>query len=785
MHPRTWLWLAVWWLAGGLSASGLPAQETVPERLRESIAKAERILVGIPETSVNLEAGKPFLIEVDRALRGTGARGSRARLLTSSNAQRNLQLSEKTLYAFLLVKGPGGKGWATIDGGQLVIEKGRARWLEPGQEPFEFSTRQLEELIDAGGAEAEFPPATRPTLEGRWLLIFAERGGEIPGWLLELAPSEDRLTVQLLDSTLDNNTLRSSTYADSQLKLVFDVPGAQFQFAGTWRDGRLRGILTSTVGAVAPAWLLPTELASLATLREAKPALGNDELKEAVDSDQPVAELLRFVRRKGQLPLALDAYQTLLPLATNGIDSAEKLKTVIEAYETTAATWGEPLRQRAQVEALLNLARSGKFPELGLEVAARTIPGMTAEAPAGWRLVAGRSRGQLLLQSGQTEEAIACLKQVYDEFPLDAESTWALAQYAQQQGRLEESLELLGELTVLPGLESGLLALTARRELSAGGKPPPQLVPSKLVEKTWKVLKRDPAELSTWLDDLFLKKVRALGGEPQPRTGAGNRVVLAELFTGAQCAPCVAADLSLGAVEGIFDRSQLIVLRYHQHTPGPDPLASPDTLQRFEQYNGSGTPLLQLNGRPFEGVGGSTLLAPAVIRRLKGQITAQLATTSPYSLKLAARVKDPRGLIELEAEGLGAERFPPEVRLHLAVAEERIAMPAKNGIRVHEMVVRLCPGEIAGLKPEGGRLKFVGGVDLADQRQRVASYLQFVEKESAETFDHKPLDMTRLMFVGWLQRSDTAEILQAAATPIAGELQAPASRGPGESDTKR
>jgi ADP-ribose pyrophosphatase YjhB (NUDIX family) len=112
-------------------------------------------------------------------------------------------------------------------------------------------------------------------------------------------------------------------------------------------------------------------------------------------------------------------------------------------------------------------------------------------------------------------------------------------------------------------------------------------------------------------------------------------------------------------------------------------------------------------------------------------------------------------------------------------------MPAKNGIRVHEMVVRLCPGEIAGLKPEGGRLKFVGGVDLADQRQRVASYLQFVEKESAETFDHKPLDMTRLMFVGWLQRSDTAEILQAAATPIAGELQAPASRGPGESDTKR
>jgi tetratricopeptide (TPR) repeat protein len=757
----------------------------VPERLRESVSKAERILVGIPETTVNLEAGKPFLIEVDRALRGTGARGSRARILTSPDSRGKTELAEKTLYAFLLVKGPGGKGWATLDGGQLVIEKGRARWLEPGREPFEFSTRELEELIDAGGADAGFPTATRPTLEGRWLLHFAERGGEIPGWLLELAPSEDRLTAKLLDSTLDNNALKSANYADSRLTLVFEVPGAEFQFSGTWNDGRLRGVLTSTMGAVAPGWLVPTEAQSLATMREAKPAAGNDELKEALESDQPLAELLRFVRRKGQLPLALDAYQSLIPLATTGMESAERLQTVIEAYEATAAGWGEPLRQRAQVEALLNLARSGKFPELGLELAGRTIPQMTAESPAGWRLVASRSKGQLLLQAGRTDEALACLREVHDEFPLDAEATWALAQHAQQQGRLEDSLELLGELTVLPGLEAGLLALTARRELSAGGKPPPQLVPSKLVEKTWKVLQRDPAELSNWLDELFLKKMRALGGEPQSRTGNGNRVVLAELFTGAQCAPCVAADLSLGAIEGVFDRSQLIVLRYHQHTPGSDPLASPDTLQRFEQYGGSGTPSVYLNGRPVEGVGGSILLAPAVIPRLKTQIAAQLSATTPYSLKLAARVRDPRGLIDLEAEGLGAERFPPEVRLHLALAEQRIPMLAKNGIRVHEMVVRLCPGEIAGLKPEAGRLKYTGGVNLADQRERVASYLEFIEKESSEKFDKKPIDLTRLIFVGWLQRSDTGEILQAASIPLEGELNGPETNGPRKSEPKR
>jgi len=59
----------------------------------------------------------------------------------------------------------------------------------------------------------------------------------------------------------------------------------------------------------------------------------------------------------------------------------------------------------------------------------------------------------------------------------------------------------------------------------------------------------------------------------------------------------------------------------------------------------------------------------------------------------------------------------------------------------------------------------------------VASYLEFVEKESMETFDHKPIDMTRLVFVGWLQRTDTGEIMQAAAIPLEGELDAPAESG--------
>lgn len=53
----------------------------VPESLRQAIEKAERILVAVPSEDLEVAPGKPFLVDVERALRGSGARGSRARII--------------------------------------------------------------------------------------------------------------------------------------------------------------------------------------------------------------------------------------------------------------------------------------------------------------------------------------------------------------------------------------------------------------------------------------------------------------------------------------------------------------------------------------------------------------------------------------------------------------------------------------------------------------------------------------------------------------------------------
>jgi len=76
------------------------------------------------------------------------------------------------------------------------------------------------------------------------------------------------------------------------------------------------------------------------------------------------------------------------------------------------------------------------------------------------------------------------------------------------------------------------------------------------------------------------------------------------LFTGASCPPCVAADLATGVIEASFPHSKVIVLRYHQHIPAPDPLTNTDSEARFILYNHGGTPSTNINGQTVPGVAG-------------------------------------------------------------------------------------------------------------------------------------------------------------------------------------
>ena len=58
-----------------------------------------------------------------------------------------------------------------------------------------------------------------------------------------------------------------------------------------------------------------------------------------------------------------------------------------------------------------------------------------------------------------------------------------------------------------------------------------------------------------------------------------------ELFTGANCPPCVAADLAFDGLQKAYSDKEVVLLQYHMNIPrGPEALTNADSDARFEYY---------------------------------------------------------------------------------------------------------------------------------------------------------------------------------------------------------
>ena len=145
-------------------------------------------------------------------------------------------------------------------------------------------------------------------------------------------------------------------------------------------------------------------------------------------------------------------------------------------------------------------------------------------------------------------------------------------------------------------------------------------------------------QLEARLDDEYRATVPPFRPEPVAARadGKGDRVVLMELFTGAQCPPCVAADVAFDALIHSYRPTELVTLQYHLHIPGPDPLTGPAALARGDYYDVHSTPTTLFNGQPEARGGGGMANAEAkyhqyrevIAGRLDGKKAATIALTN-------------------------------------------------------------------------------------------------------------------------------------------------------------
>lgn len=242
------------------------------------------------------------------------------------------------------------------------------------------------------------------------------------------------------------------------------------------------------------------------------------------------------------------------------------------------------------------------------------------------------------------------------------------------------------------------------------------------------------------------------------RKGKGTRAVLVELFTGAQCPPCVAADMAFDGLEKTYGPGEVVLLQYHVHIPRPDPLSNLDSDTRYEYYldvkKARGTPSSLFNGKPAAVGGGFVSDAPEKYKEYCDTVNKFLE--SPDAVKLSATATRAGDKITITAKVQELAKPGEKIRLRLALVEDWVRYKGSNGLQYHHRVVRAMPGGVKGFTLKAKESEHTADVDLEKLRKTLNKYLDEDYPEGA-----RPMRLRNLHVVAFVQDDESNEVLHA------------------------
>lgn len=247
------------------------------------------------------------------------------------------------------------------------------------------------------------------------------------------------------------------------------------------------------------------------------------------------------------------------------------------------------------------------------------------------------------------------------------------------------------------------------------------------------------------------------------RKTLSDRTVAVELFASSSCPYCVAADLACAGIAKTFAAKDVVILAYHLPIPAPDPLANHDSEKRAAYYHVQATSALLINGKVGPVVGGSIAEASDRYEDLRKAVAAQLEALSPVQLKVSAIRRGDK--IDIQAEAAELPKSD-DLRLRLALAEERVRYSGPNGQRLHYHVVRalLGGGEGIPLRTRSARQSMT--ISLQGLAKSLQDYVNEFDKIQRFLDDERPLELRQLKIVALVQDDKSKAILQAASVAV-------------------
>lgn len=245
------------------------------------------------------------------------------------------------------------------------------------------------------------------------------------------------------------------------------------------------------------------------------------------------------------------------------------------------------------------------------------------------------------------------------------------------------------------------------------------------------------------------------------RKGKADQVVAVEMFTGAECPPCVAADLGFDALAKTYTGKEVVLLQYHLHIPGPDPLTNSDAEDRQRYYDIDSTPTIFLNGKAGPEGGGGRDAAGEKYETYIEAINPLLEKEAKAEVKLTAVQKGNK--IDITGT-VTVPEVSDKLRLRFVLTEEEIKYTGGNKLETHHHVVRDLPGGAKGFALKEKSSKHTATVDLEELQKKLEAYL----KEQKLTAKKAPLELKKLHVVALVQNDGTKEIVQAAQVEVKG-----------------
>jgi len=265
-------------------------------------------------------------------------------------------------------------------------------------------------------------------------------------------------------------------------------------------------------------------------------------------------------------------------------------------------------------------------------------------------------------------------------------------------------------------------------------------------------------------DDELARRQSALPFHPPAFVAPADwkgRTVLAELFTGSECPPCVGADFAFDGFLESYPSKYLAILEYHLPIPGPDPMMNPATKKRQDFYKVNSTPTRVIDGGNKVSNGGYRQHAKSLFDDIKKTIDAAMLEAPGLTIKAAAKHEGDKVTVDCDFSKVIKNA---EYNVVLVQLEEK--HKGGNGIALHKMVVR----DFATVKPGA---KATATFNIAESEKATDAYLTEYEKTmQARRPDFKwsarrnKIDRSGLKVIVFVQDKETKQVHNAFVADV-------------------